>query len=244
MNHLLLQAHELDANHEFHVREARAQHLKDVLRVEVGQTLRAARLDCESGLAEVLALETNLVRLRYQPGPPCPLPAKKALLLALPRPKVLSRCIQHATALGYTNIALFRSYRVEKAHLDSARLSEERLLADVMLGLEQGRLVHQPKLEVFHRFRPFVEDLLPERILHLRAYVAHPGAVHSTQQLSPTAHPYALALGPEGGFVDFELELLAANGCQPIRGPEAPLRVESALSYFTGQLDWLHTGER
>jgi 16S rRNA (uracil1498-N3)-methyltransferase len=212
-----------------------------VLKVSVGQQLRAGRLNHEVGLAEVTQLLPGAVQGRYVPGPALPRPAMKVLLLAVPRPKVLSRCIQHATALGYQKILLCRSYRVEKSHLDSSKLTTERLAADVMLGLEQGRLVHFPELQVYPLFKPFVEDRLTALVAGLVCYLAHPSALAPTSALKRRAESFCLAVGPEGGWIEYEVELLARHGFVAISAGNSPLRVESALSYLTGQLDLIHS---
>ena len=59
---------------------------------------------------------------------------------------------------------------------------------------------------------------------------------------------FALALGPDGGFVPFEVEQLALRGFLPTALPAGPaglhpLRTESALSALWAQLDLLrHKG--
>jgi RsmE family RNA methyltransferase len=60
----------------------------------------------------------------------------------------------------------------------------------------------------------------------------------------PGARPgrVALAIGPEGGWVDFELTLLAARGFVPFSLGERILRVEVAVPYALGQLKALSAG--
>jgi 16S rRNA (uracil1498-N3)-methyltransferase len=240
MNHLLLRAEELSESGEAILRGERARHLIEVLKVIPGQELRAARLNHERGVAQVLRVSPAEVRVHYQAGASEPVPRSKTLLLAVPRPKVLSRCVQHATALGYRQIFLFRCYRVDKAHLSSSKLSAEQLEQDAWLGLEQARLVHMPELRVFPRFRPFVEDVLPHHETSLPRYLGHPSAETTTASLPRTSQGFILAIGPEGGFIPFEVELLSACAFTSVSAGDNPLRVESALSYLTGQLDLVH----
>lgn len=251
MNHLIVRPEQLSSAGDFTVEGERARHLVEVLKVSVGSSLRAARLNHEAGTAMVTALQSGRVSLRYEPrvatatglDPGCAAPedgTDNVLLLAIPRPKVLSRCIQHAAALGYRRIVLFRSYRVEKAHLESAKLAPDRLVADAILGLEQARRVFLPELVVYARFRPFVEDSLSGHVFTQNRYVGHPTAALRTRDLMPPPGNYCVALGPEGGLIDFEIGLLQRAGFHPVSFGPSPLRVESALSYLTGQLDWVH----
>jgi RsmE family RNA methyltransferase len=48
--------------------------------------------------------------------------------------------------------------------------------------------------------------------------------------------PIILIVGPEGGIIDYEIELLKAAGCQPIDlGPRIQ-RTESVLPFVVGKL--------
>ncbi len=220
----------------------RAKHLLSVLKVTPDLVLRAGVLDWGLADAQVIAVTaesvtvqlTNLVALRR--------PANKALLLAAPRPKVLSRCLQHAAALGFTQIELFRSYRVDKSHLLSHKARLEDQQHHLLCGLEQGRRVFMPRIGLHARFKPFVEDELPRLVANGSRFVAHPSAPLSTRELLSTQEPapgYSLAIGPEGGFIPYEVEAFEAANFLPISAGQSPLRVESAISYLAGQLDLL-----
>jgi len=45
-----------------------------------------------------------------------------------------------------------------------------------------------------------------------------------------------LVIGPEGGIIDYEIELLKAAGCQPIDLGPRILRTETVLPYVVGKL--------
>lgn len=246
MNLLLLSPDELDSQHRCQLTGRRHQHLLNVLHCQVGSRLRAGVMNVGYGTATVLQCETDVSRVSVSLERPCERPTFKTLLLAVPRPKVLSRCLQHAAALGYEHILLLRTNRVDKAHLSSHRLLAERYQQDLRLGLEQARRVRVPTVRVYSRFRPFVEDELQARVAPLLRFIAHPTASALTlerfTQLARTSElhaGYALAVGPEGGFIPFEVESLEHSGFVPASFGAAPLRVESALSYITGQLDCL-----
>ena len=75
------------------------------------------------------------VRLDPASEPPAKLPL--TLVLALPRPRVLKRCLAAAAALGVEHLVLLGAWRVEKSYWQSPVLAErERYLC---LGLEQVR---------------------------------------------------------------------------------------------------------
>lgn len=239
MNLLLLDPHELDETQSCTVDGRRAEHLITVLGAAPGDSLRAGVRDETLGVVRVNDVADGAVHVTYISETEVPLP-EKVLCLAVPRPKALSRCIQHATALGFGRISLFRSYRVEKSHLGSQRLTAERLHEDVLLGMEQGRRVHTPIVELFERFRPFVEDHLDGLATPEHRYVGHPYASLPLWDAQGQPGPYTLVVGPDGGFIDYEVQALERCGFVPVRAGSAPLRVESAISYLTGQLDLVH----
>lgn len=238
MNLLLLDPDEVEADGVVILTGPRARHLRQVLGAGPGKSLRAGVLGQGHGSAQVETVDSERVVVRYRQERPCEQPVPRVLLLGMPRPKAFSRCLQHAAALGFTRILILGCQRVEKGHLLSGRLEPERLRADLCQGLEQGGHVHLPDVHVFRRFKPFVEDALEALVTPTARYVAHVGA----DPLSPSAGRvphFALAVGPDGGFVPYEVELLKARGFVPFGSNVGALRVESALGYFTGQLDAL-----
>jgi len=66
------------------------------------------------------------------------------------------------------------------------------------------------------------------------AYVAHPYAEQSMPHA--IAHGCNLIVGPEGGFIPYEIELLKKNGCQAMSLGNRILRTETAVSNILGRL--------
>lgn len=239
MNLLLLDRAEIDANSHAQLRGRRAAHLQTVLRVAVGDTIRTGILDGPIGTARVLAIATDLVEVSVTCETTVPL-CHDTLLLAVPRPKVLQRMLEHAAALGFAQIVLFRSWRVEKSHLDSKQLLPAVQEEHLRLGLEQSQRTQLPRVQFFPLFRPFVEDHLAKLILPQHRFCAHPSAATSTAELRLTkSAALALAIGPDGGFLPYEVAQLAQHGFLPVRLGPHPLRTESALSVLHGQMDLL-----
>lgn len=271
--------------------DRRARHVIDIHRAQVGQKLRVGLVNGLMGSGRVARIgprDIELDDIALDETPPAPLPL--ALILALPRPKVLSRVIESVAALGVKEIVLVNSARVEKSYFDSPRLSAEEVRSALFRGLEQGRDTVLPRVEIRERFRPFVEDEAPGRFADAIRLVAHPGtrdrlgeilsremnanncannstdifknnsnhsdnspqnnsnnvpANHSNNKFNHSANHDAadisaprrgvIALGPEGGFVPFEVELLQAQGFRPFHLGERILRVETAVSFVVGQ---------
>jgi RsmE family RNA methyltransferase len=64
--------------------------------------------------------------------------------------------------------------------------------------------------------------------------VAHPGDF--AQCPRQVIQQVTLAIGPEGGWIPYELEKLVAAGLQPVQLGERILRVETAVTALIGRL--------
>ena len=230
MNLLLLREDDLAADGTARLRGRRLQHALEVLRARAGDTLRAGMLHGRTGTARVLsATHHELVLQPELTDEPPPRPGID-LLLAIPRPKALRKVLPAIAALGVDTLVLVNAARVEKSYFQSAVLQEiDALLAE---GLEQARDTRPPRVLVRERFRPFVEDELDSLLRKDQRLVAHPLA----QARLASRAPAALAIGPEGGWVPFELDLLEQQGFKGVSLGPRVLRVEVAVPYLLGAL--------
>lgn len=216
----------------------RAQHAREVLRAEPGETLRVGRLGGLVGTGEVLENTPGVLHLQITLSEPPPARAGVDLLLAIPRPKALKKVLPAVASLGVDRIVLVNAARVEKSYFDSKVLAPEFIQELLLQGLEQARDTRLPQVLVRERFRPFVEDELNtvfgREALRL---LPHPPA---RQPLTATGAGMAprvvLAIGPDGGWVPFEAELLEAQGFHPFTLGPRILRVETAVPVLLGQV--------
>lgn len=236
MNLILVKPDEVRPNGVVHLAasDRRSQHITGIHRAQKGDFLRAGVLGDLMGHAEVLSLHESGIELRLQVDTPPPAPIALTLFLALPRPKFLRRCLLDATTLGVKEIYLFNSYRVDKAYWSCAQIEPEQMREACILGLEQAEDTILPNIHLERLFKPFAEDRLPELIKDHRALLAHPGA----EALCPfdVKERVALAIGPEGGFIPFEIALLEKAGFHTVRTFERILKVECAISSLVGRL--------
>ncbi len=246
MNCILLPA--ANFSNEFaHISAAtQIEHVNQVLGAKVGDTLKIGQLEGNLGtaiIADITPERIDLCEISLVIAPPPKLDL--TVVLALPRPKVLRRLIMDMTALGVRDIILINSYRTQKSYWQSPMLS--RLDEFVLEGLQQGIDTVAPRISLQKRFKPFVEDELANLITN-RAIVAHPYAELSfaqyvQQQLESSELPHRSVLpsmvfiGAEGGWIDYEVELLARQGCQTVHIGARILRTEAAVNAILGQ--WL-----
>jgi len=205
----------------------RYDHITNIHRVVVGDTLRVGLLNGLIGHGRILNLSSDKLEMKIvlDQQPPEPLPV--TLLLALPRPKMLRRILQSITSIGVKKVYLINSYQVDKSYWSSPLLLPEKLQEQLLLGLEQSCDTVLPQIYLRPRFKPFVEDDLPDFSSATTAYVAHPGMGEVCPQ--PLQSPACLAIGPEGGFIPYEVEKLQTCGFIPVNLGERILRVETAV---------------
>jgi RsmE family RNA methyltransferase len=236
MNLLLAEPGEIGVDGRLELRDRRLLHLRNVLRVERHSRVRVGEIGGRIGEGRVLAVDDRcaILNVELTRDPPPPLPVD--LILALPRPKMLRRILRGATEMGVKRIHLINSYRVEKSFWQSPLLREEQLQRYLLDGLEQAGDTVLPEVVLRPRFRPFVEDELKPRLQGLppgAALLADPAA-EAPYPANPPA-PAILIIGPEGGFIPFEGELLTAIGAQAVNLGTRILRVETAVHSCLGR---------
>ncbi len=233
MNLLLLEPEDLARDGTARLTGRRLRHALEVLRAADGDVLRVGLLGHATGTAEVLrAGEEELVLRPMLTDPPPPRPDID-LLLAVPRPKALRKVLPAAASLGVDRIVLVNAARVEKSYFASRVLDAASIRELLVLGLEQARDTRLPEVLIRERFRPFVEDELDGLWPRTLRLVAHPAARATPAR---DARRVALAIGPEGGWVPFEIDLLASRGFEPFTLGPRTLRVEVAVAYALGAL--------
>lgn len=212
----------------------RLAHVREVHRARVGDELVVGLLNGPMGTGRVVAMLDGSMdlALKLDQAPPPKLPL--TLILALPRPKVLNRVVAAATSLGAARVVLLNAWKVEKAYWSSPKLQADNLRQQMILGLEQAKDTMLPELRLARLFRPFVEDELPGLVAQGRGLVAHPG----TGTAAPDARvsPLTLAIGPEGGWIEAELQSLLMAGMKPLDLGPRILRTETALAALVGKL--------
>ncbi|RMR03053.1 Ribosomal RNA small subunit methyltransferase E [Pseudomonas savastanoi pv. glycinea] len=234
MNLLLLEDADFVAADRVVLRDRRLKHMQEVHRAEVGDSLRVGRIGGLLGSAELLRLEAHEAELRItlDSAPPAKLPL--TLLLALPRPKMLRRVFQTVATMGVSKVILLNSYRVEKSFWQTPFLEPQAIREQLILGLEQARDSVLPEIIIEKRFKPFVEDRLPQLAQGTLGLVGHPGNFPACPRA--VTGPVTLAIGPEGGWIPYEVDLLTKAGLQPVQLGDRILRVETAVTALLARL--------
>ncbi|MBU2537830.1 MAG: 16S rRNA (uracil(1498)-N(3))-methyltransferase [Proteobacteria bacterium] len=241
MNLILLHPQELIDN-QVTLTGRRAEHIRKILRSTVGDSVRVGVVGGMLGTGCIREIDGHSiilqVNLSIQPHafPPTD------LILAVPRPIMLKRVLAQAASMGVDRIFLINANRVEKSFFNSTLIRNSDFSEPLLLGLEQAIDTKLPEVTVHNRFRPFVEDLLPDLLTDCPIrLLAHPGG---KQSIAQGAHGISgqraiLAIGPEGGWVDFELQRFNEQGFVPFSLGSRILRVDTAVPALLAQLGLL-----
>jgi RsmE family RNA methyltransferase len=234
MNLILLFKDDFIDENKVRLEGRRLRHILEVHRPTKGDELRVGLAGDLAGIGFITSITGAALEMEVSltSGPPAPLPL--TLILALPRPKVLRRVLLSVTAMGVKRIFLLNSFRVEKSFWQSPVLGPENIQRQLVLGLEQARDTILPEVFLRPFFKPFAEDEAPSLIKDTLPLVAHPTA----QEACPrdVRKPVTLAIGPEGGFIPYEVEKLISCGFQAVHLGGRILNIEAAVPALISRL--------
>ncbi len=244
MNLILLHPQELAGQHVT-LTGRRAEHIRTILRATIGDTLRVGMLGGLLGTGRIreMAGDTVVLEVQLTSEPPPLQPV--GLILAVPRPIMLKRVLSQAVSMGVTRIFLINANRVEKSFFSSTLIRNNDFTEPLCLGLEQAMDTRLPEISVHPRFRPFVEDALPQLLSDCPIrLLAHPEGDRTIAQAAEGLRGQPdqqaiLAIGPEGGWVDFEVQRFKEQGFIPFSLGPRILRVDTAVPALLGQLSLL-----
>ena len=212
----------------------RLLHIQDILKAQCGQSLAVGKINGLVGKGTLVNKKADYLELEVKLDQQAPQPLPLSLILALPRPPMLKRILFSAAMLGVKKIIILNFNRVEKSLWNSSSLKPQAISEQLVLGLEQAKDTVMPEVILNKRFKPFVEDEFAGFIKGRLALVAHPGSAGSIP--GKVNKPVTLVIGPEGGIIDYEIELLKAAGCHLTDLGPRILRTEYVLPYVVGRL--------
>ncbi len=235
MNLILLSKNDfIEDTGRVRIQDHRLTHILEVNRPSVGDELRVGLINGNIGPGRITLIEENNIEMDVVLDKEPPAPLQCTLIFAMMRPRVFKRVLTQVTAMGIKKIIVINSFRVEKSFWKSPVLEEENLNKYLIMGLEQGQDTIIPEVLIRPLFKPFVEDELPDMIKGTLAFVAHPYVSEPCPY--NIGSPVTLAVGPEGGFIPYEVKKLIECGFSAVHLGERTLHVESAISGLISRL--------
>lgn len=245
VNLILVESAEIGSAGTIALDGRRARHAREILGVTEGARVRIGAIRGPTGHATVTAVGGDRVTLRADEhvlaGEACP-PPEVDVIVALPRPKVVKRVVQTLASLGVRRIDLVNSWRVHKSYFSTDRIAPDALRADLVLGCEQGGTTWLPDIAVHPLLMSFIRETLPSTLEgSAHRLVAHPRATSNLEDVfAPgTAGRAVVAVGPEGGWIEREVETFVERGFAAVALGPRIMRVETAAVALLSQLELL-----
>ncbi len=269
MNIIILFENEKQDDGSYHLSDNRAVHIRTILKSDLNDIIEIGILNGKRGTATIEAINDDKIILsNLQLEKPTPDNLTIDIIVALPRPQTIKKVLFTSAMMGVRNLFFIKSNRVEKSFFHSVVLEEEQLQRHLIDGLQQGKRTQMPVVSIHDKFKPFIQDslsrfysdreespimLLPDldaeqTLADVINYGADEGVCrpHNTDL---NRHPersrrvdlahLLIAIGPEGGFVPFETEMMTSLGFHKFKLGDWTLRVEHALTATLAQIELL-----
>lgn len=237
MNMILLEPGQIAGAGAVALDARQSAHVANVLRSRPGDSIRVGELGGMVGRAAVLEVSATRVVLAppdLDREPPRPW---FDIMLAMPRPKVMRRLWAPLASLGARHIILTNAAKVEGDYFGNHWLDPAAYVPLLKEGLEQSGATALPKVEIVKRLRPFVEDVVPIRFANATKLMAHPGdGGNGGNWKCGKGEAPLLAVGPEGGWTPFELDMLERSGFRRFSLGSRPLRTDVAIAALCGAM--------
>ena len=234
MNLILLEQSDFFGNSNYVIlSDHRFKHIASVLKPDLGQKVRVGLLGGKIGEGLVVDQQLDNITLhvtftRQPPPRHC-----FDIVLALPRPKVLRRILRAVAEFGVSNLYLIHSARVEKSYWQSPLLKPSNIRQALVSGLERSRDTILPSVHCFRRFKPFIQDQLPLICESRQCWIADFGASTSISTIQDNS---VIMIGPEGGFVPFEIDLAQSTIARRVHLGQRHLSVDTAVNVVLAQI--------
>ena len=218
--------------------DRRCLHIRNILDLESGDTLRVGVINGSIGIGRIVNVSGRGIELDVSLTEEKQENRRLTLILALPRPIMLQRILKQATVMGVRTFHLIRSEKVQKSYFQSNLLQEENIRSILLQGLEQAMDTRLPEVFVHKRFKPFVEDVVPE-MTQKSLLLAHPEATLKLPDLYERGNfdnDLVLAVGPEGGWNEFEVHSFLNKGFTGFSLGSSILHVDTAVLVLLSQL--------
>ena len=248
MNLIILTDSDASGDDRYKLTDHRAEHIRNVLKLVPGDHIEVGLLNGPQGTGLVESVSSDAITIRTEQlemiAEPVPI---IDLICALPRPQTLKKVLVTSAMMGVRRLYLVRANRVEKSYFQSPLLQSQNYERHLIEGLSQGKLTRMPEVSIHDRFRRFFEDNLREDysddsdspcqlLPDPECETSLAGVYPRDADLSSSV---LLAIGPEGGWVPFEVELMERIGFQRFKLGRWVLRVETAVAAALAQIELL-----
>ncbi len=242
MNLIILFENDRIDNGKFCLSDNRFTHIKEILKANVGDHLNVGILNGPDGTATIEQIDDNKIILSetiwnvesHEQN-------KIDIICALPRPQILKKVLFISGMMGINRLFLIRANRVEKSYFHSPLLNQENYERFLIEGMSQGKNTYMPIISIHDKFKPFMEsfdDKYLQDNISTQKLLPHQDSNKVISDLYDKSNSsHVIAIGPEGGWVPFEIELMESIGFEKFQLSSKTLRVEHALTSTLAQIE-------
>ena len=207
--------------------DPRAQHLRKVLRAEVGTLVFVGFVNGPRARAKVVSIENDgSLELEVVGTEPAPAALPITLLIGLPRPHTAKRILFEAASLGVAGIHFFEAERGEPSYAQSSLWRTDEWRARIRLGAEQAFSTHLPQVAMHADLQSAITALDGAEV---RVVLDNYEAAGPLGSVLPDGGASAvIALGPERGWSPSERDVFRRNGWKLAHMGAHVLRAETA----------------
>jgi 16S rRNA (uracil1498-N3)-methyltransferase len=200
-----------------------AHHLLHVLRMEVGQQLWLFDGQGEEALAAIAAIAEGGAELRILERRTAQAETSRPIILgaAVPKGDRFRWLVEKATEIGMQRLVPLQTQR---SIVDPREGKLDRMRQTIVEASKQCGRGSLMQLDPIADWKSFVV----REFAGGAAFIAHPSGEPLDLSQSPAERPVVLAIGPEGGFTDAEIELGLAAGAKLVSLGPRILRIETA----------------
>ncbi len=215
--------------------DARSTHIIQTLRSEKGDELKVGEINANIGKATIEGINGNKVTLEIKELNQKPYNRGVSIVMALPRPQTIKKVLELAGVFSINNLTFINSKKVEKSYFSSSVLKE--IDTYLIKGMQQGVKTTKTRVEISNSFYDGLAKVI-EQNEDSKKFIAdlyNDNKIKSADLKSEIL----LAIGPEGGWVDTEIQHFQDNSFESITLSSSILRVEQAVCAAISQIELL-----
>ena len=204
--------------------DARARHLRDVLRCRPGMQFRAGVVNGASGIGTIVSVEQDLIRvgLCWNAGPV--MPPDITLIIGLPRPPSARKILHQGAAIGCRALHFVHTGLSDPNYARSKLWRDDEWRRHLLDGAQQSAATTMPEVICGTALSAALE-CVPEQAA---ALALDPDTAGRRLGAADVQQPLVLAIGPERGWSADDRALLERRHFMFCTLGTRLLRVETA----------------
>ena len=204
--------------------DERAKHIRNVLHMRVGDSFRAGVVNSVEGTATIVSSDKAGITLAFTASADASELYPLTLIVAQVRPICMRRILREAVSLGVRRILLPVSDLGEKSYLSSSLYTEGEYKKILLDGAMQSGKTGVSSVSIL----PSVQEAMEIAEGEKKILLDNRKGAEQLSQAALAGKSVVLAIGPERGWSEREVELFIGNGYTPMLIGSRILRTETA----------------